>query len=74
MLQRDVLVPWVSWNRRPAASELVPLVTLGATERRDLAPVMTAVGNLIWSGYVDPSQLAEIDRLIGLPFRDVSPG
>jgi hypothetical protein len=64
-------VGW-SWGDQ-ASSELVPRVSLETTERRDPSAVMTAVGSPMRSGYMDPSQLAETDRLIGLTVQDLSP-
>lgn len=72
MIEHDVLTPWVLANWGQAAADLVPQVSLGTTERQDLAQVMTAVAQLQRAGYLHPSQHPAIDRLISLPVRDLS--
>lgn len=73
MLVKQVIRPWVAYNfGEKVAANLTPKVSLGTTEERDLAPMMTAVAQLMTSGYIHPSQMPEIDDELGLPVRDLS--
>jgi hypothetical protein len=51
------------------ADEFTPLVTFG-TQDQDRAAQWNAVANLMRSGYFGPSQLEEVDSMMGLPIRD----
>ena len=74
MLQADILKPWVALNYgSQAADELVPVPSLGTTEQRDMAPMMTAVAALERAGYLDKAQRPAIDAKLGLPVRELLP-
>ena len=63
---RDILrhIVLVNWGEQ--ALHLCPGFSLGAVEQQDLTPLMTAIANLKRSGYLDDSQLAACDVLLGL--------
>jgi uncharacterized protein DUF935 len=68
MITKDILKPWVLRNWGERVLHLVPVPSLGETEQQDMAPMVTA---LALAGYqVGPSQLTEIDSLLGLPMRN----
>lgn len=68
--KQDILLPWITYNwGEDSAYKLCPVVTLGTTEQRDLAPLMTAIASLERAGYVSDEQRADIDKLLGLPVR-----
>lgn len=74
MLWRDVLMPLVSYNYGDAAArQLTPSVSLGEVEQFDFAKAATAVAQLARSGYLDPSQYAGTDTMLGLPPRAAQP-
>jgi hypothetical protein len=52
------------------AAELLPVVSLGDTERREFAKDITALATLYKSEFISESQKAGIDIIIGLPERD----
>jgi len=65
-IRREILRPLVKYNY-PDAEELVPSVTMGATDADDFADDLTA---LTTAGYtVDESQFEALDDLIGMPKR-----
>jgi Protein of unknown function (DUF935) len=73
MISKQIVKPWVAYNwGDEIAEKLTPRVSLGTTEQQDLAPMMNAIAALTTSGYLDPSQYAEIDDTLGLPVRDLS--
>lgn len=73
MVHGQVLVPWVQRNwGDEAAEDLVPLASLGTTERTDLPAMMTAVAALMRAAFFHSSQLSELDELLNLPVRDWS--
>lgn len=74
MVRNDILKPWVVRNWGEGAAEMTPQVSLGTTERQDLAALMNAVAALARIGYIHPSQLPYVDTLLGLPARDLSKG
>lgn len=73
MVHGQVLVPWVQRNwGDEAAEELVPIPSLGTTERQDLPGIMTAVAALMRAAYFHSSQLSSLDEMLNLPVRDWS--
>jgi hypothetical protein len=73
MVARQILKPWCEYNwGEQAARSLVPKVSLGSTEEVDRAPMIQAVASLAKSPYLHPSQLPELDSMLGLPVRDLS--
>jgi len=65
-VRREILRPLVMFNY-PDAGELVPDVSMGATDADDFAADATALGQL---GYtIDDSQFEAVDDLLGLPKR-----
>lgn len=71
MIGYDILVPWVlrNWGEK-AARELVPIPSLGSTERQDLPQLWTAAAALQRSNYLHPSQHPAVDEMLSLPVRD----
>jgi Protein of unknown function (DUF935) len=73
MVSNQILVPWVARNWGDQAAEtLVPVPTLGTTERQDVPALMSAVAALMRSAFFHSSQLPAIDEMLGLPVRDWS--
>jgi phage gp29-like protein len=72
MVRYDILRPWVTYNWGEQARSLTPLPSLGTTEEHDLPAMMNAVANLMRAAYLHPSQFAEIDRMLGVPVRDLT--
>jgi len=71
MLRRDVLTPLVAYNYGPeAARQLTPHVSLGEVEQHDFAAMAGAIAQLARTSYLDPSQYAGVDTMLGLPERD----
>lgn len=74
MLISDLLKPLVRFNFGDDALDLVPLISLGDTERREFATDAAAVGSLFSVGYLQPDQLPETDLMLGLvPRESVDP-
>lgn len=73
MISHDILVPWVqrNWGDK-AALDLVPVVSLGTTERQDLPALWTAAAALMRAAYFSQSQLPAIDELLTIPVRDMT--
>lgn len=71
MLDRDVVQPLIRYNFGEEALKLRPKISLGDAERRDFHADVAAVAQLFQTGYLDTSQIIEMDALLGLPKRDV---
>lgn len=69
VIRRDVLMDLAVWNYGPDARRLAPILSLGETEQTDLTPLMNAVAALERVGYLDPSQLPDLDIQLGLAAR-----
>ena len=69
MLVADLLRPLVRFNFGDDALELVPMVSLGDTERRDFATDSIAISTLYKAGYLQPDQLKQTDAMLGLAVR-----
>ena len=69
MLRRDVLRNCIRYNYGDQAARLTPRVSLGEVEQEDIAKVWSSVAQLESSGYLHPSQLAALDKRVGLPVR-----
>jgi hypothetical protein len=69
MIQDQVLKPLIAYNYGQDWERWCPIVSLGRTEDRDLAAMTNAVSQLMATGYLDPSQLPELDVRLGLPVR-----
>ncbi len=68
MIVKDILKPWAVRNWGEKILHLLPVPSLGETEQPDLALMITALAS---AGYqVGPSQLPDIDIMLGLPVRD----
>lgn len=63
---RDVLKPMVRYNFGDEAAKLTPRPSLGEVDQSDLTSLAIAVGQLFNGKYIDPSQLADLDRKMGL--------
>jgi hypothetical protein len=73
MVAKQILRPWVTYNwGEQVAQSLVPKASLGSTEEVDRAPMIQAIASLAKSPYLHPSQLPELDSMLGLPVRDLS--
>ena len=71
-LKRDMLMPLLEYNFGiDAANKLCPNIELGKTEHQDFAQDASAIGTLTTSGFLHISQYPEIDRMLGLPPRDI---
>lgn len=72
---RDMIVELVkhlmSINFANFDESLLPVVSLGDTSRRDFNGDVGAISQLSISGFIGESQKTGIDRLLGLPPRDV---
>lgn len=73
-IMHDIVKPWVRLNygANDRYMRLAPKIGLGSVEEQDRTPLMNAVAALDRVGYLDPTQYAEIDRLLNLPQRDQS--
>lgn len=69
VIKQDVLRPLVLYNFGPDLVYLTPDVNLTQTEQHDFAVNAQAVASLQKSGYLHPSQLPQVDSMIGLPPR-----
>lgn len=69
VIQADILKKIVVYNRGEQAARFTPRCSLGKVEQQDFAALATAIANLQRSGYIHPSQRAEIDVKLGLPRR-----
>ena len=70
MLRRDVLMPLVAYNYGPeAARQLCPVCSLGDVEEQDFPSTAQAIAQLANAQYLDPSQFAGLDTMLGLPPR-----
>jgi hypothetical protein len=69
MLSRDVLGTWMRLNGMDALMDLMPKVSLGTAESEDLPKMWTSIAALWKAGALHPTQLSEIDRMLGLPER-----
>jgi hypothetical protein len=72
VIARDILRNFVIWNWGEDALPLAPIPSLGSTEQHDLPAMMTAVASLFGSGFIHPSQYADVDTMLGLPARDLT--
>ena len=70
-IARDVVRPWVRYNYGDRALALLPRVSLGDIDKVDLPTMASAIAGLS-TNYLDPSQYAGIDRMLGLPERTVT--
>lgn len=71
MLTHRLFRPFVEMNFGAAFAErYTPVATMLKMSRPDFAINATAVASLVTAGYIDPSQLPDIDReILGLPER-----
>lgn len=65
-LRRDLLRMLVREQYGARAAMLTPVLSFGETEQVDVTPMMQAVAALERVGYLDPSQLPELDVQLGL--------
>lgn len=61
------LVVMNEWGEENA--DLTPLISLTETEQQDFGADATAIGGLFRDGFLDPSQLPELDARLGIPIR-----
>ena len=71
-LVRDLLRPWIRYNWGDEKLRFCPSVTLGTTEEQDRPETVRAFATLFSSGYLHPTQLPAVDRMLGLPVRDLT--
>jgi hypothetical protein len=69
VVRRDVIRNLIRYNYGDTAAQLTPNVSLGLTQAEDMAALMSAIAALESSGFLDASQRAGVDRLLGLPPR-----
>jgi hypothetical protein len=69
MVVDQILTPLIVLNFGDQGAKWCPVVSLGRTEERDMAAMTNAVSQLMATGYLDPSQLPELDVRLGLPVR-----
>lgn len=69
LVRFDLLRPLVRMNEGDDATELTPIVSLSETEQHDFPVEAAAIGSLFKDGYLDPSQLPELDARLNLPRR-----
>lgn len=69
MIENDLWAPLIEYNWGLDALQYLPNCSLGDVEQADFATMASAVGFLVQSGYLAPSQLQEIDAQLGLPVR-----
>ena len=72
MIVNMILKPWISYNWGADKVKLCPIVTLGSTEEQDKPDMFRAIATLFSSGFPHPSQLPALDRILGLPVRDLT--
>lgn len=68
-IRNELLIPLVRYNFGEEAVYLAPTVSMTETQEQDFGADATAVAALMTSGYLDPSQFAEIDAFLNLPER-----
>lgn len=71
MLQ-TILRRWIRYNWGEFLLPYCPVVTLGSAEQRQIPSLMASVSQLSGTGYFAPEQMPGIDRMLGLPVRDVT--
>lgn len=71
MLQ-TILKRWIRYNWGEILIPLCPVVTLGSAEQRQIPSLMASVAQLMGTQYFAPEQLPGVDRMLGLPVRDVT--
>lgn len=69
MVQRDILTPLTRYNYGDAAAALTPVLSLGTVEEQDRTGMWQALAALVTSGFIDESQKAGLDLMMGLPQR-----
>lgn len=68
-IERDMFARWVELNWGPEYLQWVPKCQLGDTSEENFNQKASAVAALFKAGYIDESQLADIDARLGLPHR-----
>lgn len=71
MLQ-TILKRWITYNWGAQLLPLCPIVTLGSAEQRQIPSLMASVAQLQGVSFFAPEQMPGIDRMLGLPVRDVT--
>jgi hypothetical protein len=69
MIRDQILRPLIRYNYGDQAVALTPRVSLGDVVKQDVAKIATAIGALVQSRFLDPSQFDGIDEMLGLPER-----
>lgn len=69
-LRNQLFKRWVVYNWGEAAAHLAPKVNLGKSIQREHPALWGAVSQLMGQGYLVPSQLQQLDEMVGLPVRD----
>lgn len=67
-----ILRRWIRYNWGDFLLPLCPVVTLGSAEQRQIPSLMASVAQLQGTGYFAPEQMPGVDRMLGLPVRDVT--
>lgn len=63
------LLVWINWGQEYI--RLAPQFVLSATEQQDWRGDLAAVSDAYAKGFIDDSQVAELDARLGLPKRDI---
>lgn len=71
MLTNQVLKHLMTTNFANFDMSLLPVISLGDTSRRDFATDVAEIGGLYTSGFIGESQKVGIDRILGLPPRNM---
>jgi hypothetical protein len=69
---QTILKRWIRYNWGELLIPLCPVVTLGSAEQRQIPSIMASVAQLQGTGYFAPEQMPGVDRMLGLPVRDVT--
>lgn len=70
MIRQDLLLPLMEINFADFDRSLLPLISMGDTERRDFATDAIAIATLWKSGFMGESQKIGFDKQLGAPERD----
>lgn len=66
MIRNDIIIPLIRFNFGEEALAWAPQATLGVADQVDFVGLANAVAALMKAGYLDPSQMQEIDIKLGL--------
>lgn len=72
MLEKDLLKPLMKLNFADFDNELLPIISMGDSERRDWATDVIAIATGWKAGFFSESQKPGLDKIIGAPERDMA--